>query len=226
MRKIIVLYLLFFFIFGTHPVYAKETRYRFSEITNRNGNLVFTFRIKDFITKDVLEGLQKGMTAAVEFQIQLWRARRNWIDQLVTDKSMRMRIVYDNWEKRYIVSTQQDEDIRMNEDGVQRFCSELVEYELEPLSSFRPDKQYYIGVRAVLQPLSIENIQGIKRWLTGEVKDLNPKAIKSTKSAGKKAGDWLLDVVLNLTGFGDRLIEGKSRPFTVNQDTVVVQEED
>ena len=225
MRKIIILYCLSFFIFGANPVFAKETQYRFSEIRNKNGNLVFTFQIKDFITKDVLEGLQKGMTAAVEFQIQLWRARRNWMDKLVTDKFMRMRIVYDNWEKRYIVSTQQDEEIRMNEDGVRRYCSELVEYELEPLSSLRQDKQYYIGVRAVLQPLSIENVEGIKRWLTGEVKDLNPKAIKSTKSVGKKAGDWLLDVVLNLTGFGDRLIEGKSRPFMVN-DNVVVQEED
>jgi hypothetical protein len=58
------------------------------------------------------------------------------------------------------------------------------------------------------------------------MKDLNPKAIKSTKSAGKKAGDWLLGVVLNLTGFGDRLIETRSRPFIIKGGFVVVQEEE
>ena len=226
MKKPILLYLFLFFIFWPHPIFAKKSKCHFKEIAHQDGSLVVSFEIRDFITKDLLEGLRKGMTAAVEFQVQLWRSHRGWMDRLVVEEAIRMRIVYDNWGRCYIVSTREDEALNMNETNLIRFCSEMQNYKLASLEKLDVDKPYYIGVRAVLKPLSIENIQEIKRWLTGEVRNLNPKSIRSVKSPGKKAGNWLVGVMLKLTGFGDRLVQGKSSLFFLKEGPAIVREEE
>ena len=225
MKKRIILYYLLLFIIGSHPAYAKKSKCEFTEISHVDSHLIVDFRIHDFITKDLLDGLRKGMTAAIEFHVQLWRARRGWMDHLVAEENMRMRIIYDNWEKSFIVSTRDNEDQHMNESRLIQYCSEVNDYKLALLEKMTPGKRYYIGVRALLQPLSIENFEEIRRWLSGEVRNLNAKSIQSTRSPGKKAGNWLLGVVLNLTGFGDRLVQAKSPAFYLREGPRIEREE-
>lgn len=203
---------------------AKEKKYRFGEIKEENGFLVFNFQVKDLLSKDVLKGLQKGMTAAVEYQVQLWRERPHWVNQLVAEEIVRMKVNFDNWEKRYAVVTRDEEPRLLNEDRVREQCSELTNFRVAPLNKLEEGSQYIITVKVVMQPMSMESYQEIKRWLAGEVKELNPKAIKSTKSPGRKAGDWLVGLVLNLTGFGDRVITAKGPAFYWKEGSVILEE--
>ena len=48
---------------------AEEKKYRFGDIKEENGFLVFNFQVRDLLDKGVLKGLQKGMTAAIEYQV-------------------------------------------------------------------------------------------------------------------------------------------------------------
>ena len=114
----------------------------------------------------------------------------------------------------------------MSEDRIRERCSELVNFPLVPSSKLTKGEQYVLTVKIALQPMSVENYQEIKRWLAGEMKEINPKTIRTTKSPGKKAGNWLLGLVLNLTGFGDRIITPKSPSFIWQEETIVLEEEE
>ena len=198
---------------------GKEKKYRFGEIRIQDDALIVNFEVYDLFSDEVLHGLQKGMTAALEYQIQLWKQRPHWVDQLVTEEFVRMKVNFDNWEKRYVLTTPQEEPRLMNEDRIRQRCSQLVDFPLTSADMLSDGSQYTIAVKVILRPMSVENYQEIKRWLAGEVKELNPKAIRRSKSPGKKAGNWLLGLVLNLTGFGDRIITAKSPPFQWREDS-------
>jgi len=200
---------------------AKKKKHHFGEIKGEKGVLLINFQINDLFQKKVIQGLQKGMTAAIEYQIQLWKERPHWADQLVAEEIIRMKVNFDNWERRYVLDTPREEPRLLNEDRIREQCSQLIDFPLAPLEKLVPGSKYTVAVKAILQPMSIESYQEIKRWLAGEVKEINPKAIKSSKSPGKKAGNWLLGLVLNLTGFGDRVITAKSSVFTWRDGAVV-----
>lgn len=204
---------------------TKGKKYRFGKIRGEKGTLVVDFQLRDLISNDVFNGLQKGMTAAIEYQVQLWKDRPHWVNQLVAEEIVRMKVSFDNWERRYVVTTPEEEPKLLNEDGVRERCSELVNFPIASLEKLEQGSRYRIAIRVILQPMSVENYREIKRWLAGEVKEFNPKTLKSTKSPGKKAGNWLLGLVLNLTGFGDRVISAKSPVFTWENGTVILEKE-
>ncbi len=216
--------LLFLFLLPVSGL-TKGKKYRFGEIKEENGLLVVNFQMRDLFGNDVLRGLQKGMTAAIEYHVQLWKDRPHWVNQLTAEKIVRMKVSFDNWERRYVLATPEGEPRLLNEDGIRQRCSELVNFPIAPLEKLESRSRYTITIRVILQPMSVESYQEITRWLSGEVKELNPKTLKSTKSPGKKAGNWLLGLVLNLTGFGDRVISAKSPAFTWTEGSVVLEEE-
>ena len=174
----------------------------------------------------MLQGLQKGMTAAIEYQIQIWKERPRWVDQLLAERIIRMKVNFDQWEKRYVLATRPEERQFMTEDRIRERCSRLVDIPFVPAAKLSIGDQYVIAVKIVLQPMSVENYQEIRRWLAGEMKEINPKAIRTTKSPGKKAGNWLLGLILNLTGFGDRVITAKSPSFIWKNESVIFENEE
>ena len=198
----------------------KGKKYRFGQVREENGNLLINFEIRDLMNQDVLLGLQKGMTAAIEYQIQLWDESPRWANRLVAEQIRRLKISYDAWERRYVVFRPGIDPEIMNEDRVIRECSELIDFNLASVNLLEPDGSYTIAIRLVLQPMSVENVEEIRRWLSGEVKQINPKAITDSENPGKKAGNWFMGLVLNLTGFGDKVITAKSPPFNWKEGTV------
>ena len=136
-----------------------------------------------------------------------------------------MKVNYDNWERRYFLTTGDGQRRLLNEDRIRQRCSELTNFPIAPLEKLEPGARYTIAIRVILQPMSVENYEEIKDWLAGQVKELHPKTLTTAKSPGKKAGNWLLDFVLNLTGFGDRVITAKSPAFTWKEGSAVPEEE-
>ena len=176
--------------------------------------------------KDVFQGLQKGMTAAVEYQIQLWKQQKNWVDQLVTETTYRMKIGYDAWERRYVLMRATGESVFLDEDGVWEQCARLSAFPLLEAGKLEPERRYRIVIRITFQPMSMENVEDIKRWLSGEAEGINPTAIRTDQSPLKKAGDWLLNLVVNLSGFGDKVLLAKGPPFAWQDSSVVLLEEE
>lgn len=212
-----------FFLVLPFSGWSKEQNYRFNEIRVKDGKLKVHFFVGSLLNRDVFNSLQKGMTAAVEYQIQLWKEQKNWVDQLVTEEFCRMKIGYDSWEKRYILTLRDGTSTLVNEDGVWEHCAKLSGFPLADAEKLEANRRYRIVIRITFQPMSIENVEDIKRWLSGEAGEINPKAIQASKSPLKKAGDWMVGLVVNLSGFGDKVILAQSQPFLWQDGLVVVE---
>ena len=213
--------LLSLFLLFIPALVLSEDKYRFHEIKAEKGALIINFQVRDLMGSDIITGLRKGLTAGIEYQIQLWKKRPRWIDELVTERIVRMKINFDNILKMYIYNRRNEEPYPFNEDDLIKKCSRLVEYPIVPLSELESGNRYIIAIKVVLQPMTVENYQEIKRWLSGEVKEINTEDIKKT---GEKAGNWILDLVLKLTGFGDRFISAKS-PVFIWRDGEIINED-
>ena len=72
-----------------------------------------------------------------------------------------------------------------------------------------------------MHPISIENYKEIQRWIVGEAKEIDTKVIKQPK----KAGNWVLGVVLNLSGFGDQVINARSQSFLIDSNKLIFNKE-
>jgi hypothetical protein len=204
---------------------AKQKAYRFESILIENDSLRMDFTVDSVFNRDIFRGLKKGMTAGLEYQVQLWEKRSGWFDMAVAECGIRMKIGYDNWDRKFTVM-QLDQTTRFaNEEDAGRHCSRLTHFWITGKDQIKPKRQYRIFVRVVFQPMSIENVEEIKRWLSGKVDDLNAKSIKRSKSPLKSAGDWLLGFVVNVSGFGDREFTAESPEFALENGVVAIREE-
>ncbi len=204
---------------------SKSKSCRFENIRCRGSSLIIDLRVKDLISEKILNGLQRGMTVTVEYQIQLWRKRPGWIDKFISERLIRMKLTYDTWERKYVISKIENQERTVNEEMLHHACSYLKNIEVTSTDRLDPGKKYFLAARVILHPLSVENIEEVRRWLAGEVRELNPKSITSSESPGKKAGKWFLSILLNLTGFGDKIVSGKSPLFYYKNGRVIIKNE-
>lgn len=217
--------LLCFFIFIiTLHVSAKEGTYSYSRIEISRDSLVFCLKINNLFNESIVEGLQKGMTTVLEYRIQLWKKRSLWFDKLITEDIIRFKISYDIWGKRYVVMRNKLKPEALDIHGVRQVCQQLYEYALLSSQKLKTDKEYFLAVKVRLRPISIENYREIQRWLVGEAKEIDAEVIKEPQKAGEKAGNWFLGMVLNLSGFGDKVINAKSDLFSIHNNKISRQE--
>jgi hypothetical protein len=186
---------------------------RFGVIGEKNGRLVVNFQIEGLFQNEHLSGLKKGVTAAIQYKIQLWQDRRRWFDRMIAEERIRMKVLFDKWEKRYVVVSSDNRLTSLTEEEMRQHCTRLSDFVLYDAENLEPETTYYVVVKAILQPMSIENYEEIKRWLTGEVESLNPKSVREGKSPGEKVGEWVVNLALNLTGFGEREVAARSESF-------------
>ncbi len=218
-------WLLFFHFLLLPGFLISREKLRFGTVQKKGEILVFDFDAGDLMNDQIFNGLRRGMTAAVEYQSQLCRVMPRWIDQTVHETTVRLKIHYDAWEKKYAVELGRDKVHWLDENSARSRCTMLVEFPAGPAAKLRDGERYYITLRILLKPMSVENTEEISQWLGGEVRELDTKSLQSSKSPGKKAGGWFLSLLLNLTGFGDRIISSKSRPFTWHEGSVIQEEE-
>lgn len=192
--------------------WGKKPEYRFSNIHLDQGTIRTDFDVRGLFPDDVINGIQKGMTAALEYQVQLWKKRPHWIDVQISQKIFRMKISYDHWQKGYVLARKDTTLESVSEDTLIQKYSRLRNFLVVNEDNLEQDRQYYIAVKIIMRPMTIDNYDEIRRWLSGEFREIHPGKIASP-SAGKKVGDWFFGVVRNVTGFGDRVIMAKSRPF-------------
>lgn len=203
---------------------ARGKPWSFGPVRVKGDHLVFNFKAGNLVDEQILRGLRRGMTAAIEYQVQLWKKNNRWMDELVSESLVRLKVTYDNWEKKYLVLLGKNRPHWLAEESVRDRCSNLTDFPAGRLEDLRDGSQYYIKIRVLLRPMSIENYQEIKQWLTGEMKDIDSKSIAKSKSPGKKAGNWFLGLVLNLTGFGDRTVTAKGSRFSWQNSEVVIED--
>ncbi|MDZ7318365.1 MAG: DUF4390 domain-containing protein [candidate division KSB1 bacterium] len=199
---------------------AASKKVMVDSIAVNNQLLLLSFHAEEFIDEKIAEGLQKGLTSTVEYQIQLWEKRGGLINNLVAQRELRMKIYFDNWEHKYVLLTPEEKRLTNSLATVKERCSVGQNVEIVPLAQLKEDRKYFITISLVLRPLSMENYQEIKNWLSGRARDFSLKDIDDTQQQEKKLKGGLLKMFLTLTGFGDRVVSGQGAEFIIHQGVI------
>jgi len=216
MNKHFLFVFILIFLFTDAYSGKRETVSVVNNICAQNGCIVFDFYSDDIVTKSVLEGLKKGLTAEIEYRVQLWKYNRYLPDTMEKEKIRKIKIGYDRWQKSYIIKESADKIVHCSSDEIVIRCSSLKKVKLKDIASLSGGKRYRIIVKVIVKKMSLENYEEIKRLLSGKAEDLDINSLKKEKQKSKKAKNLFFNLLLNISGFGDKIITAKSEWFTLN----------
>jgi len=194
---------------------AANKRVVIDSVKINSETLTLDFHVDEIIDEKVTEGLQKGLTSTIEYQVELWEKRGGLINHLVTQQEIRMKIFFDNWEHKYVIMSAEEKRLTSSLETVTEKCSQIQNFGAIPINKLKGKNKYFFNVKVILRPLSMENYQEIKHWLSGKAKNFKLDDLDDTEKQEKKLKGGLLKMFLALTGFGDRVISGKSDDFKI-----------
>jgi len=209
-----------FLIVSISLLQAAGKRVVIDSVKINSGTLMLDFHVDEIIDEKVTEGLQKGLTSTLEYQIELWEKRGRLINHLVTQQIIRMKVFFDNWEHKYVIMSADEKRLTSSIETVKEKCSQIQNFVVIPINKLKSKKKYFVNVKVILRPLSMENYQEIKHWLSGKAKNFNLDDLGDTDKQEKKLKGGLLKMFLALTGFGDRVISGKCDDFKIQDGEI------
>ena len=179
--------------------------------TREQFGLVYTdVRLTKLFPPRVSESLSRGMPATLQFQSELWRRRRGWFDRLESSFLAEVRIRYDVWSRAYKLERRGMPATSVSSiDSVGIVLSRPIALRVGRVGELNANSRYYVSVSATLKPLSIEDVEEIEGWLSGEVKTTGGRGIGVITELPRS----LFDAVRNFTGFGDQKARATSPDF-------------
>jgi len=165
--------------------------------------LIASFRLQDIFSEQSTLG--DGIPATLILVVDLWRDRGTWWDSLVRSHAFTYRFRRDIWTGEVeLWNIDRTRSVLSDRDALATFLERVHEIVLGVPENFSPEKSYYVTVRALIQPMNMEDLEDVDAWLSGDV----------TQGGGllgiPKA---LARVVVDVSGLGDQTTEGRSRSF-------------
>ncbi|MCP4725118.1 MAG: DUF4390 domain-containing protein [bacterium] len=211
--KIFLTALLLIFISST--LSAQQRIIRIDSVKTNDGHLYAGFNVPEIFTDKVRESLNRGLNISISYQIMVWRSRNNWFDKTVRSTELYFKVGYDKINKRYIwlSLTEREQRATSSLDKVKNLCSVQQNVFIADTTQLRQNQTYYIDVRCVVEPLSVENFEEMSKWLGGEVEDINIEDLPSPLKSQQKITGRLLNLFKGIAGFSDIQYTGRSRDF-------------
>jgi len=158
----------------------------------------------------VAESLARGMPATLALRAELWRRRTAWFDRVERTFEGSIRIRYDIAHKSYRVE-RANAVPRTYEtlDSVRTALARSIALPVMRTTDLRDGARYYVAVTATLRPLSVEDVEEVEGWLSGEVKSGRGSSFGFITALPRA----VFDAVRNLSGFGDEQARAVSPDF-------------
>lgn len=161
--------------------------------------------VENLFTPEIIDGINRGFISSVEYIFNLYEDKKLWFDQLLREKKRVFFIEYDMWNKIYKVTDTYGNIINFSsiKDAIVKISTQK-RVIIERIENLNKNTDYYVGIRIVVKPVSIENLNEIIRCLRGEVR-------KITKKDGSGPLLHLFNWARNLIGLGDRVVIKKKQ---------------
>jgi Domain of unknown function (DUF4390) len=181
------------------PAYALDVDV--SPARTRDGYVWLELRLSDLFDARVEQSLARGMPATLEIGGELWRRRNGWFDRLEHGVRAALRVRYDVWSEEYLIERADAPIERYRSlDSLRAALARPIALPIARVEALRRDHRYYTAVTVTLRPLSVEDVQEVEGWLSGEVVTKR-RAGFGIVTALPSA---VFDAVRNFSGFGDK----------------------
>jgi hypothetical protein len=122
-------------------------------VTNSSSDLLLFLKMQEAFSPEIIDGVQNGMAATFNFEINLHLVREGWSDKEIYSGRLDHTMSYDPLKKEYSLhlSENGEEDIVTDSvDKAEMMMAELNGVKILPLGTLQPDRQYILKVRATL----------------------------------------------------------------------------
>lgn len=193
------------------PVPARAVAVGDVRISRVEDHVTVSLRTTGVLSPRVRDSLERGMPATVRQTVELWRVRPGWFDQQVRAVTSEIRIVRNAWSDEFQMRRQSGPLVTLVDlDETERELSRPTRVRLHPVANLRPKARYYALIRIEVKPLSVEDIEEVERWLSGEAE----RAGKPGPGSIARLPASLVRMLANLSGFGDETASLRTRNFT------------
>ena len=164
------------------------------------GQLWVTTRLADPIEDRVERSMRRGMPANLQIHVELWRRRGGWFDRMEQSVDASVRLRYDVWSEGWGLERAGAPPALLGSmDSLEIALSAPMQLVLDRFGRLPPDARCYVAVTVTMKPLSVEDVQEVEGWLSGEVRDQQSSGFGVFTQLPRS----LFDAVRNFTGFGD-----------------------
>jgi len=197
---------------GARPAHALQISE--AGIAQVDGWAAVSVRLSNVLSERIRNTLDRGMPTTVVVRVDLWRDRSGWFDPLVAEHSVFMRAFRNAWSDEFLLRRNLEPersflDIAELETEVTRPTRIL----LTPLAKLDPRSRYYAIVTVTVKPLTVEDLEAVEKWLSGEAK----RTGKPGPGSIAKLPRYLVGVLANLSGLGDEVTTWRSESFYTDE---------
>lgn len=158
----------------------------------------------------VRESLERGMPATVRLSVELWRVRPGWFDELVRTELAEMRVARNAWSDEFQMRRQAGPLLTLLDlDETERELERPMRVRVLPLVRLRYDARYYAIARIEVKPLTVEDIEEVEDWLSGEAK----RTGKPGPGSIARLPAFMMGLLANLSGLGDETAAVRTAAF-------------
>jgi hypothetical protein len=177
----------------------RELNVRLERLGTEAGQLVVDLVLEhllDSATEDVLE---RGVPVTLLCEVEVWRERSAWFDRLDAVRAVSYKLQWDAWDEVYVLRGDGREEIFVDLGEALTALERRPAVPIAPLDLLTDGDTYYLVVNAALKPLTVEDVDELEGWLSGEIKSGRQRGLGIVGLP--KA---LYGLLKNVTGFGDR----------------------
>lgn len=175
-------------------------------VSAEDGILYVDALVTGVFDEELDRALRSGLPARASVELVLWEQRSGLWDREVVRDEWQVSVVFDVVNEGYTVF---DEGGRLMLETVdlaevEVFVSGIDLLPLCDLEEIDPDRSHYLGMRFTIEPLSVDEVRDLERWLRGNVRD------------GGRLRDvpgQLVGVLRNRLGLGGQSERGRSPEF-------------
>jgi len=174
--------------------------------------LVVDVVLAHLVNEDTAHLLENGVPVTVMIDVELWRERGIWFDRFETSSHLIFRIQRDLWEDVYELATIESERRRVETYPTLLEIAEVVsrrdEIQIGAFDLLDAHSEYYVLVTAALKPMTLEDVDKLESWISGEMREKKPRGFGLLGLPKQFFG-----VLLNLTGLRDQNDTLRTRLF-------------
>jgi hypothetical protein len=176
-----------------------------------DGRISVTFRLTDPLEDRVEQSLGRGMPATLMLHAELWRKRNGWFDRVERSVDATVRLRYDVWTQEWRLERPGLPAFSVSSvDSLEDVLSRPIALTFPPTERLAPGALCFVVLSATVKPLSVEDVEEVEGWLSGEVRDQRGAGIGAITALPRS----LFDAVRNFAGLGDSRARAVSAEFS------------
>lgn len=150
------------------PTAAQEAHLR---VHRDDDQLLVDWTLRAVFDPDVEASLRSGLPARLRLSVELWQHRSTLWDRHVLTQILDYRILFDLLDERFEVIDEDGERVLSRSDlvEIEDALGREADFPLCPLDEISSDRRFYVVLDLRLEPLSVEEIRDLERWLQGSL---------------------------------------------------------